>query len=222
MKTCINCGKTLSKNQTKYCCAKCQAEYTQKIYIKKWLSGEESGSMNNGQLSSRVRKHLLEIHFYRCEKCGWGEFNPFTNTVPLEIHHKDGDYENNRPENLEVLCPNCHSLTENHRGAKTKGVGRMTGYDSRASKANFCVDCGIEITSGATRCRACANKTFASREIPVERAKLKQMIRLMPFTQIGKEFGVSDNAIRKWCDKYGLPRRVSDIKKYSDKDWEEV
>ena len=44
----------------------------------------------------------------------------------------------------------------------------------------------------------------------------------MPFTQIGKEFGVSDNAIRKWCDKYGLPRRVSDIKKYSDKDWEEV
>ena len=40
---------------------------------------------------------------YKCEKCGWGEFNLFTNTVPLEIHHKDGDYKNNRPENLEVL-----------------------------------------------------------------------------------------------------------------------
>jgi hypothetical protein len=37
----------------------------------------------------------LEKSNYKCEKCGWGEINPFTNTLPLEIHHLDGDYRNN-------------------------------------------------------------------------------------------------------------------------------
>ena len=41
----------------------------------------------------------------------------------------------------------------------------------------------------------------------------------MPFTSIGKLYNVTDNSIRKWCDKYNLPRRVSDIKKISDEDW---
>ena len=36
---------------------------------------------------------------------------------------------------------------------------------------------------------------------------------------IGKQFGVSDNAVRKWCKKYGLPQKVSEIKKYTDEEW---
>ena len=57
---------------------------------------------------------------------------------------------------------------------------------------------------------------------PVPREKLKQLIRTTPFLKIGKQLGVSDNAIRKWCDKYKLPRRVSEIKKYTDEEWEEI
>ena len=60
------------------------------------------------------------------------------------------------------------------------------------------------------------------REIPIEREELKHLIRSKPFTQIGKDFGVSDNAVRKWCDKYNLPRRVIDIKKYTDEEWENI
>jgi transposase len=56
----------------------------------------------------------------------------------------------------------------------------------------------------------------------VTREELKQLIRTTPFTQIGKQFGVSDNTIRKWCDKYNLPRKVSEIKKYSDEDWSKI
>ena len=48
-----------------------------------------------------------------CQKCGWSEYNQYTNTIPLHIHHIDGDCTNNYEENLELLCPNCHSLTEN-------------------------------------------------------------------------------------------------------------
>jgi uncharacterized protein YjcR len=39
------------------------------------------------------------------------------------------------------------------------------------------------------------------------RDELKQLIRTLPFTKIGKMFGVSDNAIRKWCNAYNLPRK---------------
>lgn len=56
---------------------------------------------------------MLQKHNYKCEKCGWGEVNPSTGKIPLQIHHIDGNSENNVEENLQVLCPNCHSLTEN-------------------------------------------------------------------------------------------------------------
>ena len=46
------------------------------------------------------------------------------------------------------------------------------------------------------------------------------MIRNQSFTSIGAKFNVSDNAIRKWCDKLNLPRKVSDIKNYSEEEWE--
>ena len=58
--------------------------------------------------------------------------------------------------------------------------------------------------------------------MPVTREELKELIRTKPFTQIGKQFQVSDNAIRKWCDKFSLPRRSSEIKKYSDDDWSKI
>lgn len=61
----------------------------------------------------------------KCEKCGWGEVNEFTGSIPLEVHHKDGDYRNNTEENLQLLCPNCHSLTETYKSHNKNGrVGR--------------------------------------------------------------------------------------------------
>ena len=52
------------------------------------------------------------------------------------------------------------------------------------------------------------------------RKELKQLIRTKPFTQIGKMYGVSDNAIRKWCDFEKLPRKKNEINKYTDEEWE--
>ena len=53
-----------------------------------------------------------------------------------------------------------------------------------------------------------------------DREELKKLIRVMPFTQVGKQFGVTDNAIRKWCKNYNLPFRKTDINKYSDEEWD--
>lgn len=76
------------------------------------------------QLSRNIRRYMLKKYDYKCSRCGWGEINPYTNTVPLEIEHIDGDYTNNNEDNLDVLCPNCHSLTSTYKGAN-KGHGRQ-------------------------------------------------------------------------------------------------
>ena len=49
--------------------------------------------------------------------------NEYTYLVPLQIHHIDGDCLNNIEDNLELLCPNCHSLTENY-GNRNKNSTR--------------------------------------------------------------------------------------------------
>lgn len=51
------------------------------------------------------------------------------------------------------------------------------------------------------------------------REVLKKEIRNSSFAAIGRKYGVSDNAIRKWCDSYNLPRKKSEIKKYSNEEW---
>ena len=52
------------------------------------------------------------------------------------------------------------------------------------------------------------------------REELKQLIRTTPFTTIAKQYGVTDNAIRKWCDFENLPRTKKEINSYSDEEWE--
>lgn len=54
---------------------------------------------------------------------------------------------------------------------------------------------------------------------PLTREQLKDKIRNQSFSEIGKEYDYSDNAIRKWCDKYNLPRHKREIKKFSDEEW---
>lgn len=120
---CLNCGIPLNKYQKKYCSLKCQQDYQNKDYLEKWKKGEKSGlkkSGNSSKMSDIVRDYLLKKTDYKCQRCGWGEKNPITGKVPLEIHHIDGNRMNNNEENLEVLCPNCHSLTPNYKYLNSK------------------------------------------------------------------------------------------------------
>ena len=70
--------------------------------------------------TNKVRKKLLRegLKEHICECC----LNTTWNVVPipLEVHHKDGDKDNNEIENLELLCPNCHALTDNYKGKNTQ------------------------------------------------------------------------------------------------------
>lgn len=90
-----------------------------------------------------------------------------------------------------------------------------------SKKFNYCIECGIEISKGAIRCIKCDHLNQQHCERPT-RNELKSLIRTKSFLKIGEEFGVSDNSIRKWCKNENLPYKKSDIKKYSDDEWEKI
>ena len=122
---CKNCGKEI-KYPNQYCSQKCQHEYAYKTYIERWKNGKESGTIKHGP-TKQVKRYIKEKYNNQCCKCGWNEVNPVTGKVPVEIHHIDGNYKNNKEENLELLCPNCHSLTSSYR-ALNCGDGRKDRY----------------------------------------------------------------------------------------------
>ncbi len=62
----------------------------------------------------KIRKRIFEERGRICEKCGWCEQNPFNGIVPVQVDHINGDSKDHRMENLIVLCPNCHSMTEHY------------------------------------------------------------------------------------------------------------
>lgn len=123
-KYCLNCGKEIPK-QNKYCSIKCQFEYKQCEWEKKWLNGEISGCLNSiwRETSKRVKIYLMKKYNNKCSQCGWGEINPYTGTIPLEVDHINGNPYDSSPDNVRLLCPNCHSLTKTYKGAN-KGNGR--------------------------------------------------------------------------------------------------
>jgi predicted HNH restriction endonuclease len=80
-----------------------------------WLKGEESGTKADGKPDKRVRWALVLTRGQKCEECGWDKKNPVTGIVPLHVDHIEGDRTKNRPEDLRLLCPNCHSLTPTYQ-----------------------------------------------------------------------------------------------------------
>lgn len=71
---------------------------------------------------SCVKSHILKQKLIRdgikqdkCEICGISIWQGIK--LPLELHHKDGNHYNNNFDNLQILCPNCHSIQEGNAGA---------------------------------------------------------------------------------------------------------
>lgn len=109
---CLYCGAELNTNR-KYCNTSCQTKYEYESYIQDWKNGKELGHGPRYKISTQVRRYLLEKHNYSCENCGCNLINPFTKLSILQIHHIDGNASNTSESNLQLLCPNCHAMTEN-------------------------------------------------------------------------------------------------------------
>jgi hypothetical protein len=123
-KNCVNCEKPLNRLQHKYCSSKCFGEYKRQSIFQKIEEGDKSLPGEN------YKNYLINKFGAKCMKCDWNEINPTTGLVPIQLEHKDGNSENHNLENLELLCPNCHSLTPTY-GALNKGHGRTKRREER-------------------------------------------------------------------------------------------
>lgn len=142
------------------------------------------------------------------------------------VHHIDEDKYNNHPDNLMVfktiadhsafhkgvqaVCDNGVWYCPNKR-IYDKEICPICGVNYKDAKANMCIDCRRKL-----------NKAFIknTKNRRPSREVLKDKIRVQSFIQIGKEYGVSDNTIRKWCKLYGLPSHSHIIRSLSDEEWE--
>ena len=112
-KLCLYCGKELQPIQRSFCCHEHQILYRYEQYIERWKKGEENGLKGKYGISEFVRKYIFQKNNNKCEVCGENYINPHTGLSVLQIHHKDGDCTNNKEENLQLLCPTHHAMTEN-------------------------------------------------------------------------------------------------------------
>lgn len=166
-----------------------------------------------------IKSHALKLKLYEfglreevCEICNLGnEWNG--KKISLHLDHIDGVNNNNELSNLRILCPNCHSQTDTYAGKRSKG--KISKEDKLKKIDNHCLDCDCLIGKNAIRCKSCkstkqANDTRAF-NIP-DKESLLTMLKQTNFTAVAKKFNVSDNAVRKWCLKYGLPDKSSAYK----------
>jgi hypothetical protein len=158
-----------------------------------------------------LKRRLLETGLMepRCELCGQGE-QWHGRRMSLVLDHINGVSNDNRIENLRMVCANCAATLDTHCGRNLP-------------RERVCPGCGQTFVPRNIRHRHCSQKCWgvvksaALRGVPqpehrkVARPSYGQLVAdvsSMSFLAVGRKYGVSDNAIRKWLRWYEYARNA--------------
>jgi hypothetical protein len=161
---------------------------------------------SRGTLKQRLYAEGLKGR--RCELCGqdevWRE-----RRMALILDHINGVADDNRLENLQIVCPNCAATLDTHCGRQNR----------RPEVRRTCPHCGKEFVATDPRRRYCSRycgRRWDRHAVPrpgarrVERPPYEALLEEIAATNwsaVGRRYGVSDNAVRKWVRAYEAERR---------------
>ena len=187
----------------------------------------------------RRKENLIKVFDSKCCICGFDKWQS-----ALEFHHvnpEEKDFSlttNSTTKAIEkqlaemkkciLVCSNCHrgihsnilTVPENWKDFYNDDIAQQLIEDTQAKKY-YCITCGKEKSKNGIYCAECAKKFQRKTDRP-DRETLKYLIRNKPFKQIGLDYNVSDNAVRKWCIPYNLPNTKKEINSYTDEEWENI
>ncbi len=158
----------------------------------------------------KQRLYLERLKERRCEMCGQDE-NWRGRTMSLILDHINGVPDDNRLENLRIVCPNCAATLDTHCGRKNR----------REPEVRSCKRCGKEFQAQYRDHRYCSHACGCRWDRVRLRGKPKpekRRVRRPPYEQllaeieatsycaVGRRYGVSDNAVRKWVRFYERER----------------
>ena len=194
---------------TNHFCVNFEKKNNHKPYTKEEIFVENS-TIKTSRLLPAILKYNLKD--YKCECCGNSEW--MGEKIPLQTHHINGNNTDNRIENLMLVCPNCHAMTDTYCGKRKK---RKL---PEKHKMKICPICGKEYSGKNKFCsKDCYEKykkqNFTKYQKNITKEKLIiAFMQLKTFTSVGKYFNVSDKTISKWCESFELPQTAKKMKEY--------
>lgn len=149
------------------------------------------------QYSYVLRRALIESgRAYECEICFlknlWNK-----KELRLQIDHINRNWMDDRSENLRFICPNCHSQTEGYNGSK--GLSGLTS-SRRPIKKDF----KYKLNQLVWRTKDKISQRKVERP---SKETLEYELKNNSYLALSRKYKVSDNAIRKWCKRYGIEHR---------------
>lgn len=159
-----------------------------KTPLEKLLVVNSSYGGSTSHLKDRLLKEgLLEYKCYNCGICEW-DGKPLS----LQLDHINGDRYDNRLENLRLLCPNCHSQTETYGGKRFNII------------ENHTCECGLYKSVHSLKCRKCRANEELGKNTKTDWPELDILIKMVEessYVAVGKQLGVTDNAVKKHIQK---------------------
>lgn len=157
--------------------------------IKRNIEDYLSNKVKISTHSLRLKLIDCGILDYKCYNCNIKEWNNLP--APLQLHHIDGNNQNNNLCNLKLLCANCHAQTDNYAGKKLK----------KKRPINKCKTCSkILKTHNSTKCNSCHRKV----PVTISKKELEKLIWEMTITDISKLLKISRTTVDRWCEHYSI------------------
>lgn len=150
---------------------------------------------------------IAEGYFeHKCQRCNNIKWE--NELIPLELHHIDGNHKNNNLSNIQLLCPNCHSLTNNFRNKKPKqGNQNCKNYCKSQHEPKKATNSVKPRKNPAKRIKcnpgySIDSKSHLRKSHRPDYQTLTREVEQNGYRATGRKYNVSDNAIRKWIKHY--------------------